>query len=282
MMSKEYLLNCLSAAKDNFIWNLYFFNARKQRKSDLLYETQKIRFTKSDYVECYAKQLLSIVSSLQIQPISAVEEYNGYNTKVSCDRLAVSSDLVRDNFSIFQNSLVNAGDANLKNVYKGYVLDGQPNQGIDGLPILFIKLANPMIPLNTKKAVVFKKSADDSLDGIDEQFCRLYLTTDCMLIDGHLYCFNHSFEKLFNIEQTLHNVKTKAIQTIVDAGFISNGENFTVLARSTNSRTFISLNDERLNRASDTSNRKSIGDASVFHWIQTDCLSFLRQKSRLV
>lgn len=260
-MNKDYLERCLQNIGSDYIWTLYFFNTRKRRNAGFVYESHKVRFKKNDYINSYANQVINAVVEYQLSPIGSVEDYDGYNTKISCDKIAVVNDLINDSYTAFVNSLAIAEEANLKGRYKGYVLEGQPNQDIDGTPITFIKLANPMIPLDSKKAVIYKKAADDSLDGIDEQYCRLYLTMDSILIGDTLYNFTHSFEKIFNIEQTLHNVKAKAIETIVNAGFIANPDDFVGHAQSTNARVFISLNDERIARASSNENRFGISQA---------------------
>lgn len=257
-MSKDYLEQCLRAAENDYIWTLYFFNTRKQRNAGFVYESHKVRFKKNDYINAYAGQVINAVSEYQLRPVGSVEEYDGFNTKISCDRIAVANEMLSGSYSAFISSLANTGDANLKGRYKGYVLEGQPNNNVVGIPIVFLKLANPMIPLDSKKSVIFKKSDDDSLDGIDEQYCRLYLTMDSILIGDTLYNFTHAFEKIFNIEQTLHKVKSRAIDTIVNAGFVANPENFMEHAQGTSSRVFITLSDERIVRASSVDNRQDI------------------------
>jgi len=259
-MSKELLKQRLEASND-YVWTLYFINARKQRNAGLLYESAKIRFRSNDYLMSYARQLISCVLQFNVEPISSVEEYDGFNTKVSCDKLSVESDLLDGGYANLINSLENCGEASpLKERYQGYILDGRPNIDANGSGITFIKMANPMIDLNTKKAVMFKKAEDETLDAIDEMFCRLYLVADSIIIDGNLYNFNHAFEKLFNVEKTISKVKTAAIQKIVDAGFIENSDEFSNHAQSCNARTFVTLNDDRIETAKNTERRNSISE----------------------
>jgi len=154
---------------------------------------------------------------------------------------------------------MNCGEASpLKERYQGYILDGRPNIDEDGAGITFIKMANPMVDFRKKKNVMFKKAQDNALDVIDETFCRLYLVADSLIIDGTLYNFNHAFEKLFNVEQTIKKVKTAAIQKIIDAGFIDNAEDFTNYAQSCNARTFVTLNDDRIENAKQEVRRQAI------------------------
>ena len=89
----------------------------------------------------------------------------------------------------------------------------------------------------------------------------MYLTVDAVLVGNNLYTFNHAFEKIFDVEQTLKNVKLKAINTIVDSGFISNPDRFKEYAQSTNSRTFVTLSNERVQRATNADNRIEIGES---------------------
>ena len=258
-MDKTFLETCLKTAESSYVWTLYFFSSRKQRNAGYNYDSHKVRFTKSSDLISYVGQVLHAVSEYQILPISQVEEYNGYNTKCSCDRLSVDNEVIVSNFSAFRDSLANAIDADVRDSYKGYVLEGQPNQDTTGEVVTFLKFANPTTQLKSKKNIFFKKSENSSLTEVTEQFFRMYLTVDAILIAENLYFFNHSFEKIFDVEQTLKNVKNRAIKTITDAGFISNSDKFSEYAQSTNARTFITLADERIQRASDESNRQEIG-----------------------
>ena len=257
-MDKAYLNECVGEAMHNYIWTLYFFNSRKRRNSGYIYEGHKVRFTNNADLISYSKQLLRAVTEYQLNPLCEVEEYNGFNTKCSCDRLCVNDEIISENFTAFRNSIINAAFADVKDSYKGYLLEGQPAMDSDGVVITFLRFANPTAKLKTKKSVFYKKAEDSSLDEITEQFYRMYLTVDAILINDQLYNFTHAFERIFDVEQTLHKVKAQAIQTIVDAGFIANGDTFSKYAQSTNARTFITLSNDRIQRASDADNRNSI------------------------
>jgi hypothetical protein len=258
-MDKTYLEKCLEAAERDYIWTLYFFSSRKQRNAGYSYDSHKVRFTRNADLYSYATQVLRAVMEFQLAPVSQVEEYNGYNTKCSCDRLSVEDEIISVNFSDFRDSLARAIEADVKDSYKGYILEGQPDRDTSGATITFLKFANPTTKLKSKKSIFYKKSENNSLDEVTEQFFRMYLTVDAVLIENNLYTFNHAFEKIFDVEQTLKNVKLKAINTIVDAGFISNPDSFKEFAQSTNSRTFVTLNDERVQRATSADNRITIG-----------------------
>jgi len=260
MMDKTYLEKHLDIAKSDYIWTLYFFNSRKQRNAGYIYESHKVRFTNNQNLYLYAGQVIHTVTEFQLAPVNQVEVYNGFNTKCSCDRLDINIDIIATNFSVFQNSLANAIEADVNDSYKGYILEGQPQHNINGEVITFMKFANPTAKLKTKKSILYKKSEDNSLDEVTEQFFRMYLTVDAILIDGNLYAFNHSFEKIFDVKQTLHKVKEKAIEEIVNAGFISDPDVFKTHAQSTNSRTFITLKDERIQRATASENRIEISN----------------------
>jgi len=259
-MNKAYLETCLSMAANNYIWSLYFFNSHKPRNSSRVYESQKIRFTNNAHLVSYAEQVLSAIEAYQLSPVSQVEKYNGYNTKCSCDRLNIEDEIIQANFTSFRDSLAHAVEGNLKASYRGYVLEGQPHPNVTGQTITLVKFANPTTRLKGKKSTYFKKGEDDLLDEITEQFFKMYLTVDCILIENNLYVFNHAFEKIFDIEQTFSKVKSEAIKSIVDAGFISNPDIFVEHAQSTHSRTFATLDDERMQRAMTPDGRNKISE----------------------
>ncbi|HAN09700.1 MAG TPA: hypothetical protein DCP90_03705 [Clostridiales bacterium] len=263
-MSKAILQECLSEAKNNtYAWELYFFKIDRRRSNQ--YESYKIRFRYSSYLSNYAQQLLDCMLSFYIDKIDGVEEYNGFNTKVSCDKLLINNDLIRDSWNSFETSIATSNDDRLndKDRYNGYVLVGCPqeNDANNNLKsVTFIKVANPLIKLETKKSLVFKNNDNNELDTITDDICRLYFNADSLVINDSLYNFNHSFEKLFNIEQTLHNVKDSAIQKIIATESISDNDCFANYLQQSNSRTFISMNEDRVKNIEDSTKRRYIGD----------------------
>lgn len=260
-MSKDKLKVCLSAAKDDkYAWSLYFFKI--DRRNSNPYEAYKIRFRNNSYLPSYVKKLIDCMLTFYINKIDEVEDYDGFNTKISCDKLLIDNDLIKINWDSFEKSIAKSNEDTIKDDNNGYVLVGQPilNDVENKLKaITFIKLSNPIIKLETKKTVVFKNTDNNELDAITDNICRLYLTADSILIDKCLYNFNHSFEKLFNIEQTLHKVKNSAIQKIIDTKAISNNNDFLNYSRQYNSpRTFVSLNKERISLIEDCGKRSKI------------------------
>ncbi|MCL2546212.1 MAG: DUF4868 domain-containing protein [Oscillospiraceae bacterium] len=259
-MDKAYLEKCLHSAANNFVWNLYFFNrGRKPKNGTRPYEAHRIRFSNNAHLVSYMGEVLNAVNHFQIAPLSQVEIYNGFNTKCSCDRLAINDEIIEECFSSFRNSLTNSAEGNLKDSYHGYILEGQPQSGADGVAVTLMKFANPTAKLKGRKSTYFKKCDNNLLGEITEQFFKMYLTIDAILIEENRYVFNHAFEKVFDMEQTFQKVKAKAIQAIADSGFISNPDTFADYAQSTNARTFVTLDDERMQRAAKGDERVQIG-----------------------
>lgn len=88
----------------------------------------------------------------------------------------------------------------IKGKINGYILCGQPSEDGDK-PVTFVKVANPITKLTNKKSVVFSANANDELDLITDDVCRLYLTVDFIAYEGAMYTFNHTFETVFNLEK---------------------------------------------------------------------------------
>lgn len=264
-MSKIKLMNYLSVDPTNYTWSLYFFNTKKQ-SGKVLYVMEKLRFEQTDFVNSYASQLFDSIKDFQLSQIEDVSAYSGDNPKISCIKISHDDDLIRDNCQSFRESFFNTADAQtrgrrtLLKKYKGYVLDGQPNTGSQCTPITFIKLSNPIISLDTKKAVIFKRSSNDNLNIADEEYCRLHLIVDSILIDDFLYNFSLGFETLFNLEHTFSKLKEQSIRTIIDEDFISNSSVFVEHSKSINSRTFLTLSNNRINLLKESAFRKVISE----------------------
>lgn len=258
-MSKDTLKNMCSLLKEHsYSWTLYFFKVDKRAKQP--YKTNKIRFKNSSYLSQYATNLLNATEHFQIDPISSVQDYDGENTKVSCDKLPLTNELISEQWTLFSTAVASSSDKKIEGKINGYILYGQPSNNEDH-PVTIVIIANPITKLTNKKSVVFSTTADDELDLITDDVCRLYLTVDFIVYDGVMYTFNHTFETVFNLEKTMAKVKQVAIDEILSTNAFSNSECFKSLATQyKSSRTFITLKQERINKIKDKRSRKKIAD----------------------
>lgn len=259
VMSKEILKNMCSLLKEHsYSWTLYFFKVDNRGKQP--YKMSKVRFKNGSYLSQYATNLLNATENFQIEPISSVQNYDGENTKVSCDKLLLTDALISEQWTSFNAAVVASSDKKIEGRINGYILYGQPSNTADH-PVTFVKVANPITKLANKKSVVFSTTVDDELDLITDDVCRLYLTVDFIVYSGTIYTFNHTFETLFNLEKTMAKVKQDAITEIVSTNAFADVEAFKSLAAQyKSSRTFITLKSERVSRIKDKRNRKKVAD----------------------
>lgn len=206
----------------------------------------------------YAKSLMGSVSKFQISPIESVQEYDGENTKVSCDKLTLDNELISSQWTIFIRALSRPSEDKVVGKINGYVLFGV-RQDDTSQSITFIKTANPITNLTNKRAVVFTTTAENELDMFADTVCRLYLNTDIVVLGRTMYTYNHNFEALFDIEKTMAKVKSSAIDAIVATSAFSDISVFKTYAlQYTSNRTFITLKSERLDRVKDKHKRKAV------------------------
>lgn len=258
-MSKEVLKHiCASAKKDSYSWALYFFKIDKRAKQP--FKTSKIRFKNNSYLLQYAKNLLTATETFQIDQISKVQDYDGENSKVSCDKLLLTNELVSEQWKLFMQAVATSSDQKIGGKVNGYILCGQPSEDGDK-SVTFVKVANPITKLTNKKSVFFSTTANDELDLITDDVCRLYLTVDFIAYDDVMYTFNHTFETVFNLEKTMAKVKQGAIDEIAGTNAFSDVDSFKSLASQyRSSRTFITLKPERINRIKNKRSRKMVAD----------------------
>lgn len=257
-MSKELLLQAFSEISDkNYSWSLYFF--KMDRRSQNPYKMHKVRFKNTQYLTDYANHLFSIVSSLQVEKISEVQDYDGVNTKISCDKLALDNKLIAEQWSRFESSAAQESDETIKGKINGYFLVGQPPLDSDHPTLTTVKVANPIINFTNNRSVVYKNTESDELDLFTDDICRLYLTIDFAIFNQTLYSFNHKFETVFDIEKTLSKVKEKAAEKILSTNCVSDVESFQGFIKGYKSpRTFITLNKTRVERISQNEGRQKI------------------------
>lgn len=256
-MSKELLMSkCNGTVTSTYSWALYFFTIDKRARQP--YKAYKVRFKNDTYLMQYASSVISTVEKYQISPIEKVQDYDGVNTKISCDKLALSDPLIAEHWSQFVSSLAVASDSMADGKVNGYILAGQPLSE-ETTHISFIKFANPIIKLVNKRSAVFSATAENELDLISDDVYRLYLTVDAVVLNDVMYTFNHSFETPFGLEKTMAKLKKTAIEEIIATGAFSDVEEFKAFSKQYRSaRTFISLNRERVNRIKDPRKRVQI------------------------
>lgn len=249
-MSKEVLISKLSEIDTaNYSWNIYFFNIDNRSRSTNPFKVNKVKFKKTNYLNQYVNNSLHAIYEYQVMQISEVQEYNGENTKISCDKIDLNSPLIDTQWSHLKEAVRHSSDNEIKGKIHGYLLEGnKTTQNSETDSIILVKLANPIANLNTKKAVIFT-SSDNELDLLSDDMYRLYLTTDFIITNNTMYTFNHSFEKVFALENTMKKVKDNAIIKIIDSNCFADNEEFKTLANSySSSRTFVSLNNERMQK----------------------------------
>ena len=79
------------------------------------------------------------------------------------------------------------------------------------------------------------------------------------MIAQHLYAFNHRFEAVFDIEKTLSKVKITATEKILATNCVSDTDGFSnLISQYTSPRTFITLNENRIQKISEREGRKKI------------------------
>ena len=124
-MSKETLLNvCNTDNAEHYIWSMFFYKIDR-RSREQPYKFHKVRFKNDQYLLAYAKSLMDSVNKFQITPIEAVQEYDGANTKVSCDEIALNHELISSPWTSFVQALGSASDDKVKGKINGYVLFGE-------------------------------------------------------------------------------------------------------------------------------------------------------------
>lgn len=87
-MSKEILLDiCNTEAAERYTWSMFFYKIDR-RSREQPYKFYKVRFKNDQYLLSYAKSLMNSVRKFQIASIESVQDYDGVNTKISCDKIA--------------------------------------------------------------------------------------------------------------------------------------------------------------------------------------------------
>ena len=256
-MNKELLVETLKdIGTSSYSWALYFFKI--DRRNNNPYTAYKVRFKNDRYLPEYAKSLVDMIVKYQLGKITEIKDYTGENTKVSCDKIETSNELVKEQWDYFVRDIADASDEKVEGKYHGYVLEGTPASN-NAKSLVFLKMANPIINLKNKRSAVFTFDDNSELAEMSDEVCKLHMDTDCIVVDEVIYSFNYKFEDLFNIEKTMQKVKNKALEEIISIDAFDNREEFEQMARAYKSpRTFITLKNERVERIKNKTKRKKV------------------------
>ena len=256
-MSKEILLNAVDLIKKGiYKWNLYFVKIDRRNLNP--YYVYKHTFRKPSYLPDYMVELSNSMEKFQIETLEKVSDYNGENSKTICDKLCVNNELIKEQWENLQNSVCGAPREQIKGKYQGYILCGQAAE--DGMSDIVIgKMGNPIISLERKNEKVFRHTAEGELDDITDELCRLYLVADFCVIGSNLYAFNCKFETFFHLQKTLHRLKMKSIDQILDYKAFSNAVTARRFMESYPSpKTFLTLKAERVEKLKAEEKRKDL------------------------
>lgn len=256
-MDKDLLVETLEhMGVGSYSWALYFFKI--DRRNNNPYTAYKVRFKNDRYLPEYAKSLVDIVVKYQLGKIAEIKEYTGENTKVSCDKIETSNELVKEQWDYLVMDIAGASDERVKGKYHGYVLEGILENDSEKT-VVFLKMANPIINLKNKRSAVFTFDDNSELAEMTDEVCKLHMNVDCIVIDEMIYSFNYKFEDLFNMQKTMQKVKNKALEEIVSIDAFENKEEFEQMAKAYKSpRTFITLKSDRVERIKNKTKRKKV------------------------
>lgn len=259
---------------DDYSWSLYFFTINKKATNP--YKAFKIKMRDVSLISNYAKNLLSCVSNYQLNKITNIEDYDGQNTKLTCDKISTNNDLIKENWDNLASQIIDPTTTEIKNKIKGYVVVGQPK--VENLPSFSLfKVANPLFKVSDKKSLVFRKN-NDELDPFNDSLYRLNLTIDFFVIGETLYTLNYKFEDIFDLEKTLQKLKGDAVDKILNLSCFYGNEFKEYLSSYAHPKTFITLNQERLDRMQIISERKLI--AQRLHLDLNDNNEFINLDSK--
>ena len=230
------------------------------RRNNNPYTTYKVRFKNVNYLSHYVKALIGMVTKYQLGKIHEIKEYTGENTKISCDRIETSNELVKEQWDYFVMDIATASDEKVDGKYHGYVLEGVPANR-DEKTVAFLKMANPIINFRNKRSAVFTFDDNSELAEMSDEVCKLHMNVDCIVVDEKIYSFNYKFEDLFNIEKTMQKIKSKALEEIFAIDAFESKEEFERMARAYKSpRTFITLKSEKLERIKSKAKRRKVAN----------------------
>lgn len=258
MKSKDDLIQLIKQFQNSndVEWELYFCKTNFRDRNP--YFLTKKRWKCSRYIQSYSKNLLDCVLEYQFDKVTEVESYKGNNPKVACDYISNESELVKDNIQHLLTSVKNSSDENPRGKYNGYIVIGHENR--DGSTLALVRKANPIVKFDKKgrKTATFRETEEGNLEAVEEDYYKLYYTTDFLICSDGIYTFNLKFEDFFHLKKTMKNFRDKVVDKLVSQKIFSDDNVASKKLRSLTPRKFLSVNEKRIAELKDVDRRKKI------------------------
>lgn len=257
-MEKEKIIKLLGEVNNgNYSWVLYFLKIDRRHKGNP-YFVYKHTFKNKDYLTDYAQKLVEMIKKNQMESIECIQDYDGSNSKTTCDKIHLSSELISGEWKKLVDSVSGAPREQIGGKYQGYILDGHCVS--EDLPdIAIIKAGNPIISLDRKNSRVFTYSDSGELGNITDDLCRLYLMADSLVINDTMYSFNLNFESIFQLEKTIHKIKRERVEQMINTNaFVDAEMTKKMFMAYTSPKSFLTLRPQRLDKLKNEEGRKEL------------------------
>ncbi len=253
MNKKELLDDYFNIEVDKLEWKLYLMDFKPSMENNP-YLFSELKFKSMAMLKAYARDLFNNTGN-HVNDMAMAEEYSGENREGKLLYLSLESDLIKESYNALMDSITRLNPEGLGRV-KGYLVMGINNDnpsenicyGILSNPIERVKLDNLTYAMG-----------EDGLDKSTIVRYKLKDKADFLLFQNKLISFNYKFEKLFKLQSTLKTLKMEAIDRIIFKGNLSNSDEFKKYCINFKSaKTFLNLNEERLQALNTLENREEI------------------------
>lgn len=254
-MEKQKLIKKLESLEinDEYKWEIYLFGI--DRRNNNPFNILKLKFKSNDFLIDYGKGLSQTVIKYQLNKIEEIQDYNGDNPKITCDKLNLEG--IKSQWSFLCEAIKNNSNE-IKGKIKGYIVCAIPKEKSDKEAIIFIKKANPIIEVKNKRNVLFTMDENKNLNNFKDKTYRFYLTVDFLVIENKLYTFNLNFEEIFNLEKTLKKNKDEYLKEIFDCEIIENKEESFKFFNKISSKKYMTFDIKKLDDLKESSMRLEI------------------------
>lgn len=224
------------------------------KKTGISYTGREIVFSPDGALSKMVTEISERYTAELSKNYTGVQDYDGSVVGNVIYKIAVSNDLIRENYNKLISSLAvpDTEIPPLEFCAQAYVIKGIIKINDENKLVRLITMQKPITTLKHK----FMYS-NSRFKEISEKVISLKSLIDVMIVDDMVYMFNLSGEKLFNLERAYKKICFDKVKEIQECDFLTDFEAFQKDACSGhNPRRFVSFNDIKLEALKDKEKRK--------------------------
>ena len=197
---------------DEKSFNAYILNfTNSDDKTE--YTSYKLKFDK-DILQQISLSMVDCFINIIKKKNFSFEDYDGYNNKVSVDKISIESELINTNWKRLISSIETYQKFESFDIKSnGFIVEIKSNNDSNDEEIYLIVKKSPLNTFKTRKNIF--KLNEFTVKDTKDKLIRFPNSTDIIIYKNIMYSINYNFEDIFGIENSIKEFCKKNIEYLM-------------------------------------------------------------------